>query len=145
MKGSIGGAVLTRSFSTAGEEVLSPAVAQKGYAAYVYEEVAASPHAQLQFGARMEHAKFQPAEDEPAADFTNLSGSVGLLLLPNDATTVAFVWRAPAAILRSKSCTSTAPIPATTRSRTAIRVCSQSTPSASTRRSAGAAPRRPAK
>jgi iron complex outermembrane receptor protein len=90
MKGSIGGTVLTRAFSTAGEEALSPAVDQKGYAGYIYEEVAASPHLQLQFGARMEHAKFEPAEDEPATTFTNVSGSVGLLLLPNDSTTVAF-------------------------------------------------------
>jgi iron complex outermembrane recepter protein len=90
MKGSIGGAILTRSFSTAGEEVLSPAVDQKGFAAYVYEEVAASPHAQLQFGARVEQATFQPTEDEPAADFTNFSGSFGVLLLPNDSTTLAF-------------------------------------------------------
>jgi iron complex outermembrane recepter protein len=90
MKGSIGATVLTRAFSTAGEEVLSPAVDQKGFAAYVYEEVAASPHAQLQFGARVEHAAFAPAADEPAADFTNVSGSVGVLLLPNDSTTVAF-------------------------------------------------------
>jgi iron complex outermembrane receptor protein len=90
MKGSIGGAVLTRAFSTAGAESLSPPVDQKGFAAYVYEEVAASPHAQLQFGARMEHARFEPAQDEPSTTFTNVSGSVGLLLRPNDSTTVAF-------------------------------------------------------
>lgn len=90
MKGSIGATVLTRSFSTEGEEVLSPAVDQKGFAAYLYEEVAASPHAQVQFGARVEQAKFTPAELEPERDFTNFSGSVGLLLLPNDSTTVAF-------------------------------------------------------
>jgi iron complex outermembrane recepter protein len=90
MKGSIGGTVLTRAFSTAGEEVLSPAIDQKGYAGYIYEEVAATPHVQFQFGGRVEHAKFTPAADEPATDFTNVSGSVGLLLLPNDSTTVAF-------------------------------------------------------
>jgi iron complex outermembrane receptor protein len=90
LKGSIGGTFLTRSFSTEGEEVLSPAVDQKGFAAYVYEEVAASPHAQLQFGARVEQAKFTPADIEPARDFTNFSGSFGVLLRPNDATTVAF-------------------------------------------------------
>jgi iron complex outermembrane recepter protein len=90
MKGSIGGTVLTRSFSTAGAESLSPPVDQKGFAAYLYEEVAASPHAQIQFGARVERANFTPAEAEPDRDFTNFSGSAGLLLLPNDSTTVAF-------------------------------------------------------
>jgi iron complex outermembrane receptor protein len=90
MKGSIGGTVLTRSFSTEGAEVLSPAVDQNGFAGYVYEEVAASPHAQIQFGGRVEYAKFTPGEIEPERNFTNVSGSVGLLLLPNDATTVSF-------------------------------------------------------
>jgi iron complex outermembrane receptor protein len=90
MKGSIGGTVLTRSFATEGEEVLSPAVDQKGFAGYLYEEIGASPHVQVQFGGRVEHAKFTPADVEPDRTFTNASGSVGLLLLPNDATTVSF-------------------------------------------------------
>lgn len=90
MKGSIGATVLTRSFLTEGAEVLSPPIDQKGFAAYLYEEVAASPHVQVQFGGRAEYAKFNPEQDEPARNFTNVSGSVGLLLLPNDSTTVAF-------------------------------------------------------
>jgi iron complex outermembrane recepter protein len=90
MKGSIGGTVLTRSFSTEGEEVLSPAVDQNGFAAYIYEEVAATPHVQVQFGGRVEHARFRPEADEPDRDFTTLSGSAGLLLLPTDSTTIAF-------------------------------------------------------
>jgi iron complex outermembrane recepter protein len=89
MKGSIGGTFLTRSFSAEGEEALSAPVDQNGFSAYVYEEVAASPHMQIQFGGRVEHASFDPAEDL-ARDFTNVSGSIGLLLLPNDSTTVAF-------------------------------------------------------
>jgi iron complex outermembrane recepter protein len=89
MKGSIGGTFLTRSFSAEGEEALSAPVDQNGFAAYVYEEVAASPHVQLQFGGRVEYANFDPSEDL-SRDFTNFSGSVGLLLLPNDATTIAF-------------------------------------------------------
>lgn len=90
LKGSIGGTILTRSFSTAGEEVLSPAVDQNGFAAYIYEEVAATPHVQFQFGGRVENGRFRPATDEPDRDFTTFSGSLGLLLLPNDSTTVAF-------------------------------------------------------
>src|SRR4030095_2634441 len=83
MKGSIGGAFLTRSFSTEGEEVLSPPVDQTGFAAYVYEEVGATPHLQLQFGARVENARFPPDVDETDREFTNVSGSVGVLLLTN--------------------------------------------------------------
>ena len=90
MKGSIGGTMLTRSFSTEGAEALSPAIDQKVFAAYFYEEVAASPHVQFQFGARADHTAFDPAELEPARTFTNVSGSLGLLLLPTDSTTVAF-------------------------------------------------------
>jgi iron complex outermembrane recepter protein len=89
MKGSLGGSVLTRSFSAAGEEALSAPVDQKGFSAYLYEEVAASPHVQVQFGGRVEHASFDPAEDQPR-DFTTFSGSAGLLLLPTDSVTVAF-------------------------------------------------------
>ena len=91
MKGSIGGSFLTRNFSASGEEALSPEVDQRGGAAYVYEEVAAGQHLQVQFGGRVEHASFDPqTSDEPARDFTNVSGSVGLLYLATDSTTIAF-------------------------------------------------------
>ena len=60
MNGSIGGSFLTRNFSAAGEEALSPEVDQRGGAVYLYEEVAASPHVQIQFGGRVEHASFEP-------------------------------------------------------------------------------------
>ncbi|HEV8396617.1 MAG TPA: TonB-dependent receptor [Vicinamibacterales bacterium] len=90
MSGSIGGSFLTRNFSAAGEEALSPEVDQRGGAVYLYEEVAASQHVQVQFGGRVEHSSFEPKVDEPARDFTNLSGSVGLLFLPTDRTTIAF-------------------------------------------------------
>jgi iron complex outermembrane recepter protein len=89
MKGSIGATVLTRDFSATGEEALSAPVDQKGVAGYLYEEVAASSHVQFQFGGRLEYARFDPSKDT-ARDFTNFSGSVGLLLLPNDSTTIAF-------------------------------------------------------
>jgi iron complex outermembrane recepter protein len=90
IRGSIGATVLTRAFSTTGAEALSPAVDQKGFAAYLYEELAAAPHVQVQFGGRFEYAKFDPAALEPSRSFDNFSGSIGLLLLPNDKTTVAF-------------------------------------------------------
>jgi iron complex outermembrane receptor protein len=38
----------------------------------------------------VEHASFEPHADEPARDFNNVSGSLGLLFLPTDQVTVAF-------------------------------------------------------
>ncbi len=90
LSGSIGGAFLTRGFSTTGEESLSPDVSQRGASAYIYEELAASPHVQLQFGSRIEHAAFDPKENDPSRAFTNLSASAGLLVMPTDRTTIAF-------------------------------------------------------
>jgi iron complex outermembrane recepter protein len=89
LRGSIGGSFLTRAFSTAGEEALSPAVDQRGGAVFVYEEFAVSPHVDVQFGGRLDHQRFRPAADEPARDFNNFSGSLGLLVHPTDATSVA--------------------------------------------------------
>jgi iron complex outermembrane receptor protein len=89
MRGSIGASFLTRAFATTGAESLSPAVDQKGAAVYVYEEVALSPHVDFQFGGRMEHQAFTPASIEPDRSFTNVSGSVGLLVHPTDATSIA--------------------------------------------------------
>lgn len=90
MTGSFGGTVLTRSFSTEGEESLSPPVDQRGYAAYLYEEVAATAHVDFQFGARVDRTNFTPEGDERHRNFTNFSASLGLLLSPTEATTVAF-------------------------------------------------------
>lgn len=89
LKGSFGASFLTRAFVAAGEEVLSPPVDQKGASAFLYEEVVASPNVSVQFGGRVEHASFDPTGDEPRT-FTNFSGSLGLLVHPSDATTVAF-------------------------------------------------------
>ncbi len=89
LTGSMGGSLVTRRFLVAGEETLSPEVTQNGGSVYVYEEVAASPHTQLQFGGRLEHAAFGPKTGEPARDFTNVSGSLGALFRPTEQTTVA--------------------------------------------------------
>ncbi|MDO8795535.1 MAG: TonB-dependent receptor [Vicinamibacterales bacterium] len=90
LTGSIGGSWLTRRFLVAGEEVLAPAVSQRGGSVYLYEELAASPHVQLQFGTRVERASFDPDAGERARAFTNVSASVGALLHPTEQTTVAF-------------------------------------------------------
>lgn len=88
LKGSIGGWVLDRSFQALGEESLSPPVAQKGYAGFLYEELTWA-HATVQFGTRVERTSFDPT-DEVSRDFTNTSASLGLLLRPaNDKVTVA--------------------------------------------------------
>jgi iron complex outermembrane receptor protein len=89
--GSVGAWVLGRSFDARGEEALSPAVDQRGVAAFLYEEVA-WPHTTLQFGARLDRTSFSPV-GEPERDFTNGSGSVGLLFRPaaaDDSLTLAF-------------------------------------------------------
>jgi iron complex outermembrane receptor protein len=92
LKGSIGGGFFNRAFSAEGAEALSPPVDQVNYSAFLYEELT-WPHATVQFGGRVEWADFDPQGDgETPRDFTNFSGSVGLLLRPaaaNDALTLA--------------------------------------------------------
>jgi iron complex outermembrane receptor protein len=90
LTGSIGGWVLDRAFDAQGAEALSPAVDQRGVAAFLYEEVT-WPHVTVQFGGRVDNTRYEPA-GEPERDFTNASGSVGLLLRPaaaDDRLTVA--------------------------------------------------------
>ena len=90
MKGSIGGWFLNRGFDAVGEEALSPPVDQRGFAAFLYEEVT-WPHVTLQFGGvLMTRTTSQIGEDN--RDFTSGSGSIGLLLRPaaaNDRVTIA--------------------------------------------------------
>jgi len=83
LKGSIGGWVLDRSFDARGAEALSPAVDQSGFAAFLFEEVT-WPHVTFQFGGRVDRTRYSPA-GESERDFTNISGSVGLLFRPEAA------------------------------------------------------------
>jgi iron complex outermembrane receptor protein len=90
LKGSLGGWVLNRAFDAQGAEALSPAVDERGLAAFLYEEVT-WPHVTFQFGGRVDNARFEPV-GEPERAFTNVSGSVGLLFRPaaaDDRLTVA--------------------------------------------------------
>ena len=89
LKGTIGGWGLTRSFSATGEEALSPPVDQSAVAGFLYEEAALSSHTSLQFGGRVDHTAFTPGGDLTARSFTNLSGSVGLLVRPTEQTTLS--------------------------------------------------------
>ena len=80
LKGSAGGWFLDRAFDAQGEEALSPAVDQRGFAAFLYEEVT-WPHVTLQFGGRVDHTRYTPF-DEAEQNFTTGSVSTGLLLRP---------------------------------------------------------------
>jgi iron complex outermembrane receptor protein len=101
--GSFGGWFLNRNFATSGVEALAPPVDQNTFAGFLYEEVAWS-HATLQFGARVDDTSYAPESPVlPNRDFTEFSGSVGLLLRPhatNDdlvvAVSLARAARAPA-------------------------------------------------
>lgn len=90
MKGSVGVWALDRTFEAQGEEALSPAVDQRGVAAFVYEELT-WPHVTVQFGGRVDRTNLSPFDEAPR-DFTNASGSAGLLFRPaagNEALTFA--------------------------------------------------------
>jgi iron complex outermembrane recepter protein len=80
LKGSVGGWALGRAFEAIGAEALSPPVDQRGVAAFFYEELT-WPHVTFQFGARVDHSRFDVVA-ETERDFTNLSGSLGLLIQP---------------------------------------------------------------
>ena len=82
--GSFGGWFLDRAFAATGAEALSPPVDQQAYAGFLYEEIE-SPHATVQFGGRVDHTSYTPEGGLPARDFTEFSGSVGLLLKPQAA------------------------------------------------------------
>jgi iron complex outermembrane receptor protein len=77
-------------------------VDQNSVAGFAYEEVAWS-HATLQFGGRVDNTRYEPENGLPNRDFTEWSGSVGLLVRPeaaNDnlviATSLARAARPPA-------------------------------------------------
>lgn len=102
LTGTVGGWFHNRQFEAIGPEALSPPVDQRNVALFLYEEMT-WPHATLQFGGRLDRVTFEPEEDLPSRDFTNVSGSVGLLLRPQAAsdnlviaTSVAHASRNPA-------------------------------------------------
>jgi iron complex outermembrane receptor protein len=80
LKGSVGGWALSRAFEAVGEEALSPPVDQNGVAGFFYEELT-WPHVTFQFGARVDHTRFEPVA-EISRHFTNISSSLGLLVQP---------------------------------------------------------------
>ncbi|MEW6323032.1 MAG: TonB-dependent receptor [Acidobacteriota bacterium] len=85
LSGTIGGWFLTRAFAADGEEALAPPIDQRSMAAFVYEELT-WPHVTAQFGGRVDHTRFEPDGGLPERDFTEFSGSVGLLVRPQAAS-----------------------------------------------------------
>jgi len=91
LTGTIGGSFLVRAFTATGEEALSPPVDENAFALFLYEELT-WPHVTVQFGGRVNWADFTPEGGLPNRDFTDGSGSIGLLLRPaaaNDKLTFA--------------------------------------------------------
>ena len=92
LTGTIGGSFLTRAFTATGAEALSPPVDEHAFALFLYEEVT-WPHVTVQFGGRVNWAGYTPEGGLPDRDFTDGSGSVGILFRPaaaNDRLTFAF-------------------------------------------------------
>jgi iron complex outermembrane receptor protein len=90
VKGSLGGWFLDRRFDARGAEALSPAVDQRGAAAFLYEELT-WPHVTFQFGGRVDRVRYAP-RGEPKRTFTTASASLGLLIRPagaDDRLTIA--------------------------------------------------------
>ena len=81
LTGTIGAWLLHRDFAAIGDEALAPPVVERGAAAFAYEEVT-WPHLTFQFGGRVNLASYDPSRDLPARDFTDVSGSAGLLFRP---------------------------------------------------------------
>jgi iron complex outermembrane receptor protein len=83
-----------RDYSAAGEEALAPPTTQNTFSGFLYEELKYR-HVALQFGGRVDHSSFVPdgaaveRPDVPERDFTNFSGSVGVLGYLRDDLTVA--------------------------------------------------------
>ncbi|HYB96176.1 MAG TPA: TonB-dependent receptor [Vicinamibacterales bacterium] len=82
--GSIGGWLLNRNFAAVGAEALSPPIDQRSFAGFLYEELKFS-HATVQFGARVDRTSYTPIGALPAREFTEASGSLGLLIQPEAA------------------------------------------------------------
>jgi iron complex outermembrane recepter protein len=81
LTGTIGGSFLSRAFSSTGVEALSPPVDERSTALFIYEELGWS-HVTVQFGGRINWASFSPDGELAARDFTDGSGSVGVVFRP---------------------------------------------------------------
>lgn len=95
VKGTLGLQGTSRNYESIGEEALAPPTKQRSFSAYLYEEVPLH-HVTFQFGARVDRTTFDPVAaavpdrtDIVDRDFTNVSGSVGVLGYLREDLTVA--------------------------------------------------------
>jgi iron complex outermembrane receptor protein len=94
LKGTFGLRGEHRDYSAVGEEALAPPTTQNSFSGFIYEELRYR-HVSLQFGGRIDHSSFDPEgavvdrPDLPKRDFTNFSGSVGILGYLRDDLTLA--------------------------------------------------------
>ena len=89
MSGAFAGSIVRRSFEASGPAAPSPAVDQQTFAGSLFEDVAATPMVHFQFASRVDHNEYNPKTAAPKQKYDEFSGSMGLLVLPTDATTVA--------------------------------------------------------
>jgi iron complex outermembrane recepter protein len=84
LTGTFGVRAEHRAYSAAGEEALAPPTTQNSLSGFLYEELTFR-RLSVQLGARVDHSSFEPdgaavaRADVPARDFTNISGSLGVL------------------------------------------------------------------
>jgi iron complex outermembrane recepter protein len=94
LTGTFGGRAEHRDYSTVGEEALAPPTIQNTFSGFLYEELAYR-HVSFHFGGRLDHTSFDPdgaaveRPDVPKRDFTEFSGSVGVLGYLRDDLTLA--------------------------------------------------------
>lgn len=83
-----------RDYSSVGEEALAPPTTQMSFSGFFYEELTFR-HLSVQFGGRLDRTAFDPdgaaveRTDLSKRDFTNFSGSVGMLRYLRDDLTLA--------------------------------------------------------
>ncbi len=94
LSGTFGVRAEHRDYSTVGEEALAPPTIQNTFAGFLYEELTYR-HVSFQFGGRLEHTSFDPdgaaveRDDVQKRDFTEFSGSLGVLGYLRDDLTLA--------------------------------------------------------
>jgi iron complex outermembrane receptor protein len=94
LKGTFGGWATHRDYSAEGEEALAPPTTQRTLAGFLYEELTFN-RVSIQFGGRVDQTHFSPngaVVERPELvdrDFTNYSGSVGLVGRLRDDLTLA--------------------------------------------------------
>ena len=136
LKGTFGGWGLTRAFKAVGEEALSPPVDQRGFAGFAYEELT-WPHVTFQFGARVEHARFEPDGGLPSATSPTCPDRSGFSCIPPTRRPWRSAWHVRRETRPWRSSISTGRTPATLPSKSGTPASTRNMRSAWTCRSGG--------